>query len=29
MIGDLTYDYRDMVESNKKKYDIQVKQLEY
>ena len=28
MIGDLTYDYRDMVESNKKKVDSQVKQLE-
>jgi hypothetical protein len=28
MIGDLTYDYRDMVESNKKKIDSQVKQLE-
>jgi len=28
MIGDLTYDYRDMVESNRKKVDSQVKQLE-
>ena len=27
MIGDLTYDYRDMVETNKKKIDTQLKQL--
>ena len=27
MIGDLTYDYRDMVESNKKKIDTQLKQI--